>query len=259
MLTRYNPGTSVEMKFPVEVILGTIPLKQRTAMRRSRTYEKLTASNEDLFRNPCVPSGRPRSKSISCKPVMAEEGIGRIARGSCNNPTFAITPSTNRQLSRSELDIHKQSCGSSMKQPSRSKSSHSLHTLASTNQPQRFRPRDRVMGSSDHVHLPGRSDESSSSASDYNDVFLQRPHGKLCRLAHRKNIPSANTTQANHIRSQYCGLDPKIDQIKENKDEDGYMALDDNLSGVENDYASLKRILDQESWSENAFSKLLIS
>ena len=76
------------MTFSSEVIIGTIPLKSKlpAAIRRSRTYEKLAASYEDLPRTVEV-KPRPRSKSVS----VSQAGNVQAAGSGTMNQTAGST------------------------------------------------------------------------------------------------------------------------------------------------------------------------
>ena len=110
----FRPAGNVPvMTSSCDVILGTIPLKQRfPVMRRTRTYEKLSSSTEDVRENVGSESKfRPRSKSISCRSEpnavrdieQAKKPLVRLKFGS--EPHVTKTPQMKKIMSGSESDI----------------------------------------------------------------------------------------------------------------------------------------------------------
>ena len=221
-------GTVPVMTSSYDVILGTIPLKQRfPVMRRTRTYEKLSSSTEDISDN--VSAGnkfRPRSKSISCRSEpsavrdaeQTKKPLVRLKFGS--EPQVSRTPQMKKIMSGSESDLNNRTM---------------MRSRISNNPPQRpsrttscqYLAESRV-GSTE----PGKTDSRQMKGGG--------------------NLGSNSSSSSDGVYDRYTRR--RRSKGGEVVDTSGYVTILETEE--END---MLRVLESGAWDEETFSKLLMS
>ncbi|KAL5271860.1 hypothetical protein ACHWQZ_G000159 [Mnemiopsis leidyi] len=225
----FKPSGSVPViSSSYDVILGTIPLKQRfPVMRRTRTYEKLSSSAEDICENISSTGTkfRPRSKSISCRSEpnamrdadQTKKPLVRLNFGS--EPHVARMQQTKKIMSGSESDLNNRTMlrsginNTPPQRPSRTKScQHLAESRVASTEPAKTDSRQQIGGEN--------SGSNSSSGSD----------GVYDRYRRRRSKGG------------------------EGVDTSGYVTILEREE--END---MLRVLESGAWDEETFSKLLMS
>ncbi|XP_063691513.1 arrestin domain-containing protein 17-like [Bolinopsis microptera] len=222
-------GNIPAMSSSCDIILGTIPLKQKfPVVRRTRTYEKLSSSTEDVSENVGTDNKfRPRSKSISCRSEptavrdveQAKKPLIRLKFGS--EPHVARTPRMKKIISGSENDLNHRTMmrPQTNRNPPQRPSRTSSHQHLSQPSVELSEPRNYVSEPKNHVFRSAKEGSNSSSTSDgVYDCYTRR-------------------------RSKGGGDNPGYVTIVEREEES------DNML----------RVLESGAWDEETFSKLLMS